>query len=89
LIAASAFQESDSGLFCSDYLQQCTLAGGDDYELVFTAPPAHRPAVLAAARASDTPVTRIGVVQSQAGLRLMDAEGRPVERRYASFDHFA
>ena len=88
LIASGAFQETAGGPFCSNYLQQCTLAGGDDYELAFTAPPAHRAAVAAAAHASGTPVTRIGVVQNQPGLRLIDAEGRPVERDYASFDHF-
>lgn len=89
LIAASAYPESAACQFDSDYLQQCILAGGDDYELAFTAAPARRAAVEAAARASGTRVTRIGVVQGQPGLRLVDAQGRAVQRRYASFDHFA
>ena len=67
---------------------QCTLAGGDDYELAFTAPPARRDAVAAAAQACGTPVTRIGTVQSEPGLRLVDGDGQPVEHRYAAFDHF-
>jgi thiamine-monophosphate kinase len=67
---------------------QCTLAGGDDYELAFTASPLQRAAVAAAAQASQTPVTRIGSVEAETGLRLVDAAGRPVEHRYASFDHF-
>ena len=63
--------------------------GGDDYELVFTAPPDRRDAVRAAAQASATPVTRIGVIESAPGLRLVDAAGEPVTLRMQSFDHFA
>ncbi|MBI2745721.1 MAG: thiamine-phosphate kinase [Burkholderiales bacterium] len=65
------------------------LAGGDDYELLFTAPASHAEAVVAAGRASGTPVTRIGRIEAAPGLRLVDAQGRPVPGRYASFDHFA
>lgn len=65
------------------------LAGGDDYELVFTAPPAARPAVLAAAQGSHTPVTRIGHIEAEPGIRLRDGLGRPVAGRFPSFDHFA
>ena len=89
LIATSALSISVTGQFDADYLQQCTLAGGDDYELAFTAAPARRGAVAAAAQASATAVTRIGVVEGAPGLRLIDAQGRPVAQRYASFDHFA
>ena len=89
LIATSALSISVTGQFDADYLQQCTLAGGDDYELAFTAAPARRGAVAAAAQASGTAVARIGVVEGAPGLRLIDAQGRPVAQRYASFDHFA
>jgi len=65
------------------------LAGGDDYELLFTAPASHAEAVVAAGLASGTPVTRIGRIEAEPGLRLVDAQGRPVAGRYASFDHFA
>ncbi len=78
------------GRFVADpeLLHQCTLAGGDDYELAFSAPPSRREAVAAASQASQTPVTRIGSIEAEPGLRLVDAAGRPVEHRYASFDHF-
>jgi len=89
LIAASAYPESAEARFDIELLHQCTLAGGDDYELVFTAPPSARAAVEAAGRASGTPVTRIGRTEAAPGLRLIDAQGAPVARRYASFDHFA
>ena len=89
LIAISALPISARGQFDPELLHQCTLAGGDDYELAFTAPVARRAAVAAAALASSTPVTRIGRIEAEPGLRLVDAQGRPVARRYASFDHFA
>ena len=89
LIAASALPISARGQFDPELLHQCTLAGGDDYELAFTAPVARRAAVAAASLASSTPVTRIGRIEAEPGLRLVDALGQPVARRYASFDHFA
>ncbi len=66
-----------------------SLAGGDDYELCFTAPPARREAVLAAAHAAATPVTRIGAINAAPGLRLADSAGRPYRLSHPSFDHFA
>lgn len=65
------------------------LCGGDDYELLFTAPPSQSTAVAAAAQASQTPVRRIGRIEGAAGLRLLDAQGRALPNHYASFDHFA
>jgi thiamine-monophosphate kinase len=67
---------------------QCVLAGGDDYELVFTAPAAQRAAVQAASAASATPVTRIGQIDAAPGLRLVDGHGAPVANTFTSFDHF-
>jgi thiamine-monophosphate kinase len=68
---------------------QCVLGGGDDYELVFTAPPNARTAVQAASASSATPVTRIGSIEAQPGLRLVDGSGAPVHNSFTSFDHFA
>lgn len=64
------------------------LSGGDDYELCFTAPPAHCEQVLAAAQTCATPVTRIGRIEAQPGLRLVDAGGTALALDHASFDHF-
>ncbi len=66
----------------------CQLAGGDDYELLFTAPPAARNAVAAAAAQAATPVTRIGRIDAEPGLRLIDASGQVLDNVYAGFDHF-
>ena len=68
--------------------RQCTLAGGDDYELLFTAPPERADAVRAAARQAGVAVTRIGSMGAEPGLRLVDGSGRPVEQAFAGFDHF-
>ncbi len=65
------------------------LAGGDDYELAFTAPPAARAQVQAAAREAQTLVTRTGQIESEAGLRLVDQSGNAVQNHWKSFDHFA
>jgi thiamine-monophosphate kinase len=65
------------------------LSGGDDYELAFTAAVSERDAVRAAAQQAHTAVTRIGRIEAQPGLRLLNAQGQPVANRYASFDHFS
>ena len=65
------------------------LGGGDDYELLFSAPAAQREAVLAAGRTTGVPLTRIGRLEAEPGLRLVDAQGRLLDSRYTSFDHFA
>ncbi len=65
------------------------LAGGDDYELLFTAPASARTQVAAAALASQTPVTHIGHISQERGLRLVDGDGQVVPNHYHSFDHFA
>ena len=68
--------------------RQCTLAGGDDYELVFTAPPQHAARVAAAGLTAQLSVTRIGCISVAPGLRLIDADGRAVADSFGSFDHF-
>ena len=72
-----------------EQVQALVFAGGDDYELAFTAPAAERAAVESAAVQARTPVTRIGRIAAEPGLRLLDAQGQPITRRFASFDHFA
>ena len=66
----------------------CTLTGGDDYELVFTAPASAAVAVLAAGQRCGVAVTAIGRIEAAAGLRLIDAAGAPVAHHFAAFDHF-
>ncbi|HTD03411.1 thiamine-phosphate kinase [Undibacterium sp.] len=68
--------------------RQYTLAGGDDYEICFTAPAAKRAEVIAAGASSGTPVTRIGSIEQAGGLRLVGADGQPLSMNIHSFDHF-
>ena len=65
------------------------LAGGDDYELLFSAPASARAQVMQAAASSQTAVTRIGRIERESGLRLVDSEGQQLPNNYSSFDHFA
>jgi thiamine-monophosphate kinase len=67
----------------------CILSGGDDYELVFTAPPSARESVMQAARQSATGVTRIGRITSGSLVNVLDAHGQPISHGLRSFDHFA
>ena len=88
-IGATAHPDFAAAALPIDTLRLCALSGGDDYELVFTAPADARDAVLQAARATDTAVTRIGRTEAEAGLRLVDAQGAPIAQRFGGFDHFA
>lgn len=67
----------------------CLLAGGDDYELLFSAAAGRREAVLAAAAQAGVPVTRIGRLSAEAGLRVLDEAGARVDlSAHRAFDHF-
>lgn len=85
LLATSATQ---AGLDEAQVLS-LVLNGGDDYELLFTAPPRMRDAVEQAGVQAAVRLTHIGRIEAAQGLRLVDAQGRPVNGRFASFDHFA
>jgi thiamine-monophosphate kinase len=87
-IALSADFIRASSRFDIKMLRQMVLSGGDDYELVFTAPPAQREAVIQAARSAQVNVTRIGITTVEPGLRLRQADGSETPNDYASFDHF-
>ena len=67
---------------------ECLLAGGDDYELLFSAPPSAASEVLAAARGAGLAVTRIGRIEAASGLRIVDGRGAPLVQRFMAFDHF-
>ena len=70
----------------------CLLAGGDDYELCFTAPTRSRESVQDAARSAGVTVARIGIVESGSGLRFADRSGAayrfPAGVDLKGFDHF-
>ncbi|CAD5373161.1 thiamin-monophosphate kinase [Rubrivivax sp. A210] len=69
--------------------QECLIAGGDDYELLFTAPESQHDAVLAAGRTAGVPVTRCGRILAGSGLTVLDGDGRALAPSWQGFDHFA
>lgn len=70
-------------------IDACTLAGGDDYELCFTAPPDAQSAVREAAAQAGVPVTCIGRIEAERGVRVMAPGGQQLPLRFAGFEHFA
>jgi thiamine-monophosphate kinase len=69
--------------------QRCVLAGGDDYELLFTAPQSARRELEALCASLRLALTRVGSIQpGEAKLQLLDALGNPMAAG-RGFDHFA
>lgn len=77
--------------FAGDALRNLQAAGGDDYELCFSAPKTARLAVEEALSSCEAAATRIGwVVAAGEGIVALDREGRawtPPRRGYAHFAH--
>lgn len=69
---------------------EAALAGGDDYELIFTAPPSSAERIYEAGLLSGTPVTRIGRVieRTSRADTVRTPDGRPVLLVTEGFDHF-
>lgn len=69
----------------------CALVGGDDYELLFTAPSAARAAVAAAAASSGLSVTHIGTITEGGGLRFKGDAAllARLPPTLQSYDHFS
>jgi thiamine-monophosphate kinase len=65
------------------------LSGGDDYELLLTAPPARMPKLWELARQHGWDVYDIGEVRSaDEGLRVLDPLGKPLEGPWPGWQHF-
>ena len=97
LVGAQLHWPALSGLMCtstlwlcpSDWQMTCILSGGDDYELVFTAPSGAAAQVQAAALATQTAVTWIGRITPNPQCVVVDASGQAMDMAFPSFDHFA
>lgn len=74
--------------------RRCTLAGGDDYELCFTAPASARAAVEEAGHKVNLPLTRVGTINAPGpsangpAIHWHDATGAPLTLTLQGFDHF-
>jgi len=65
------------------------LAGGDDYELCFTAPPNSRDSIAELTDVLGVPLTRIGQVKRGKGVSLIGPDGKPVRIDGRGYDHFS
>ena len=63
-------------------------SGGDDYELLFTAPVGSTKAIDDLSSLLDLPITRIGRIELGDGVRVVDAEGRTLQIAEPGYRHF-
>ncbi|HEY0664840.1 MAG TPA: thiamine-phosphate kinase [Gallionella sp.] len=68
--------------------RQCALAGGDDYELCFTAPAGRAAEIQAIGARLGLPLTRIGKVVAGRDCIVHDAFGNPINAGAGGYDHF-
>jgi len=72
-----------------DLERDCVLGGGDDYELIFTAPATERAALDALASELSLRLTRVGAIHAGTpALSIVDAGGHEI-RVQCGFDHFS
>ncbi len=79
--AAAAALAIDSGL------RDSVLGGGDDYELLFTAPAGAVPAIAALASELGLPLTAVGRIESGRGVRVAGPNGADVALPSAGYTH--
>ncbi len=86
---ASIPKDSGLGEVANEALEKrCVLSGGDDYELLFTAPRVNRDALTALSSELGLALTCIGTLDAEKGrLEILDASGAPMSFA-AGFDHF-
>ena len=63
-------------------------AGGDDYELLFTAPPEADDEIVSLSRSLGLPIAEIGAIEAGKGVRLVDAAGAEIPVAAAGWRHF-
>lgn len=63
------------------------VTGGDDYVVLFTAPPSARDELLASEKGIALRLTRVGVVEAGEGVALLDRQGIPIPIPEAGYSH--
>jgi thiamine-monophosphate kinase len=69
-------------------MMSSVLTGGDDYEILFTAPRSAAKAVAALARKLDLPLTRIGEMREGKGIAVLRPDGSVREIERTGWQHF-
>lgn len=72
----------------SDVIRQAVLAGGDVYQLCFTASPERRQQICDLAAVAGVKVTQVGRITKESGLRIYDAHDQLMQLGVSGFDHF-
>ncbi len=69
-------------------IQRYALAGGDDYELCFTASNKHRSNIQALSEKLHLQLSNIGKITQQPGLKMIGIDNQPFTLNHKGFDHF-
>ncbi len=69
--------------------QQAVLAGGDVYQLCFTASSQRRQKIIQLADQAGVLATRVGRITTQPGLRIVDQHGQSIGLVSGGYDHFS
>ena len=69
-------------------LLDAVIAGGDDYELLFTASPSHQDALISLGREVGVPVTRIGSIDDGKSVRVINSDGKNITPTQIGYRHF-
>jgi thiamine-monophosphate kinase len=70
--------------------RRCQLSGGDDYELIFAAPPSRRHQLAELAAQLELPLWRIGrIIDGNGAVVVLDESGQALPLTDKGFDHFA
>ena len=69
-------------------IRAALVTGGDDYELLFSAPPEASGEIVSLSQSLGLPLTEIGAIEVGAGVRLIDADGREIPVGATGWRHF-
>jgi thiamine-monophosphate kinase len=75
--------------YATDAGRTAVVAGGDDYELCFTAAPNSRESLLEMAEGLGIPLTRIGQIKRGKGVSLLGPDGKAMKIDGRGYDHFS
>ena len=70
-------------------LQTLSLAGGDDYELCFTAPASKRGEILAIGEKLNLKLSPIGIITQETKINVYDKDQQAIELKSTGYDHFS
>lgn len=88
-VAALPLSENVRNYLQDEVTRTAALAGGDDYELCFTAPAKQHEAIVRLGRRLKLSLACIGEISRQRKLVVLDENNNPLTLKEQGFDHFA